>query len=295
VTVGRGLGEHATFSPTSYDIDLRGEFLDLDGARLYYYAAGTRGEGEPIVFVHGFPTSSHLWRDVVPLVPAGHRVVVLDLLGFGRSDPPNGRDVSLAGHAQRVLQMLDQLRIQRATIVGHDIGGGIAQWLAVRHPARVARLCLVNSVGLDAWPTRDVRVAKASLPLTRHLPATWILGVVKTDLQRGYAEGERGQHSIEQYLKPFVSPEGRDVLVEHLLALDSAETMALAPRLGNVVAPTALVWGAHDPFLTLDLARRLQAAIPGATLETITDVRHFVPEEAPETVAGVLVDLLGRE
>lgn len=276
---------------------MRGEFLDLDGARLYYYAAGTRGDGErePIVFVHGFPTSSHLWREVVPLVPAGHRVLVLDLLGFGRSDPPNGREVSLAAHAQRVLQVLDQLRIARATIVGHDIGGGIAQYLAVRSPTRVARLCLIDSVGFDDWPTRDVKVAKASLPLTRHLPATWILGVVKSDLQRGYAESERGQHSIDQYLKPFSGPEGRDVLVQHLLALESAETMALVPRLGDIVAPAALVWGAHDPFLTLDLARKLEKAIPDATLEVINDVRHFVPEEAPESVAGVLAALLDRE
>ena len=274
---------------------MRGEFLDLDGARLYYYAAGTRGEHEPIVFVHGFPTSSHLWRDVVPLVPPGHRVVVLDLLGFGRSDPPNGRDVSLAGHAQRVLQVLDQLRISRATVVGHDVGGGIAQYLAVRHPTRVARLCLIDSVGFDDWPTRDVRVAKASLPLTRYLPATWILGVVKSDLQRGYAEGERGQHSIDHYLKPFGGAEGRDVLVQHLLALDSSETMALVARLSGIVAPTALVWGAHDPFLTLDLARKLEKAIPNATLEVINDVRHFAPEEAPESVAGVISSLLERE
>jgi pimeloyl-ACP methyl ester carboxylesterase len=274
---------------------LRGEFLDIEGARLYYYAAGTRGEHEPIVFVHGFPTSSHLWRDVVPLVPPGHRVVVLDLLGFGRSDPPNGRDVSLAGHAQRLLGVLDQLRIARATIVGHDIGGGIAQYLAVRHPTRVARLCLIDSVGFDDWPTRDVRVAKASLPLTRHLPATWILGVVKNDLQRGYAESERGHHSIEQYLKPFTGPEGRDVLVEHLLALDASETMALVPRLGDIVAPTALIWGAHDPFLPVELARKLEKAIPGATLDVINDVRHFVPEEAPESVASILASLLQRE
>jgi pimeloyl-ACP methyl ester carboxylesterase len=274
---------------------VRGEFLDLDGVRLYYYAAGSRGEGEPVLFVHGFPTSSHLWRDVVPLVPAGHRVVVLDLLGFGRSDMPNGRDVSLWGHAQRVLQVMDQLRITRATLVGHDIGGGIAQLLAVKQPTRVARLCLVNSVGFGDWPTRDVKIAKASLPLTRHLPATWILGVVKSDLQRGYAEHERGLHSIDQYLKPFVTPEGRDVLVEHLLALDSAETLAIAARLRDIVAPTALVSGAHDPFLPLDLARKLQQAIPKSTLAVIPDVRHFTPEEAPESVAAVLAELLIRD
>ncbi|MBC7790009.1 MAG: alpha/beta fold hydrolase [Anaerolineae bacterium] len=113
---------------------MRGEFVDLGGARLYYYAAGTRGSGEPLIFLHGFPTSSHVWRDVVPLVPDGHRVVVVDLLGFGRSDQPLGRDVSIKGHADRVVQLLDSLRIERAAIVGHDVGGGIAQHLAIRHP-----------------------------------------------------------------------------------------------------------------------------------------------------------------
>ena len=106
---------------------MRGEFVDLTGARLYYYAAGTRGAGEPVVFLHGFPTSGHLWTDVVPLVPAGHRVVVLDLLGYGRSDRPQSRSVSLRAHAERVIELFDTLGINYACVVGHDIGGGIAQ------------------------------------------------------------------------------------------------------------------------------------------------------------------------
>ncbi|MGH7719827.1 MAG: alpha/beta fold hydrolase [Gemmatimonadaceae bacterium] len=267
---------------------MRGEFVDVGGARLYYYAAGTRGDGEPIVFLHGFPTSSHLWREVVPLVPDGHRVVVLDLLGYGRSDRPQGRDVSIKGHAERVLGLLDALRIGYAAVVGHDVGGGIAQYLAVRHPARVSRLCLVDSVAFDDWPTRNVRVAKASLPLTRHLPATWILSVLRSDLQRGYAEQERGSHSVEQYVRPFATPEGRDVLVEHLVALDPAETMALAGRLKDIVAPTAIVWGAHDPFLATSTGKKLHDAIPNSTLDVIPEVRHFTPEEAPERIAGIL-------
>src|SRR5579872_3541102 len=110
---------------------MRGEFLDLSGARIYYYAAGTRGAGEPVVFLHGFPTSGHLWAEVVPLMPAGHRVVVIDLLGYGRSDRPLDRAVDVAGHAGRVIELLDELRIDSACIVGHGIGGGIAQALAV--------------------------------------------------------------------------------------------------------------------------------------------------------------------
>lgn len=273
---------------------MRGEFLDVGGARVYYYAAGTRGGGEPVVFLHGFPTSSHLWSDVVRLMPAGNRLVVCDLLGYGRSDRPLGRDLSIRGHGERVLGLFDTLGINFACVVGHDVGGGIAQWLAIRHPARVSRLCLVDSVCFDAWPTRDVKLARAMLPLTRHLPATWLLSILRTDLLRGYAEPDRGAHSIERYIRPFASAEGRDTFMEHLLALDATDTAALADRLGELVQPTAIMWGAHDPFLPPALAKRLHAAIPGSTLEVLPDVRHFLPEEAPDRIAATLTELLTR-
>ena len=273
---------------------MRGEFLDLGGCRLYYYAAGTRGAGEPLVFLHGFPTSSHLWADVVPLVPAGHRIVVVDLLGFGRSDPPAGRDISLRGHAERVLALLDALRINFACLVGHDIGGGVAQHLAVHAPTRVSRLCLIDSVAFDAWPAREVKLARAMSPLTRHLPATWLLSIVRADLMRGFVAPDRAARAVDRYLRPFATPEGRDVLMAHLGALDATETVALAPRLAQLVQPTAVLWGASDPFLSPALGEQLRAAIPRATLDVVPDAGHFVPEEAPERVARGLGDLLER-
>lgn len=273
---------------------MRGEFLDVGGARLYYYAAGTRGAGEPVVLLHGFPTSGHLWRDVVPLVPPGHRVVVLDLLGYGRSDRPLGRGVALEDHARRIIDVLDQLGINFACVVGHDVGGGIAQVLAIKYPQRVSRLCLVDAVAFEEWPTRDVKLARAMMPLTRHLPPTWLLSVLRTDLLRGYVDHERGGHAIEKYVRPFASAEGRDAFMEHLLALDSAETAALAPRLKHIVAPTAIVWGQHDPFLPVNIGRRLHDSIPGSTFDVIPAVRHFTPEEAPTKIADVLTNLLSR-
>jgi pimeloyl-ACP methyl ester carboxylesterase len=136
---------------------VRGEFLDLSGARLYYYAAGTRGAGVPAVFIHGFPTSSHLWNEVIPLIPPGHRLVVLDLLGYGRSDRPGPRRVDAQAHAERVVEVLDELRISRACIVGHGMGGGVAQLIATQFATRVSHLCLVNSVGFDRWPSVEAR------------------------------------------------------------------------------------------------------------------------------------------
>jgi pimeloyl-ACP methyl ester carboxylesterase len=274
---------------------MRGEFVDVGGTRLYYYAAGSRGAGEPIVLIHGFPTSSHLWRDVVPLLPSGRRVVVVDLLGYGRSDRPMERDLSIKGHAERVIALLDALRIQYAAIVGHDLGGGIAQYLAVRHPTRVERLALIDSVGFEEWPTRQIKMAKATLPLTRHLPTTWILSALRSEMERGYAQESRGTRSMDIYIRPFCSPEGRDVLVEHLEALDPEETVALSPRLGEIMAPTAIITGAHDPFLAPHVAKQLHEAIPGSTLDVIPDVRHFTPEESPEAISTILEQWLQRE
>src|SRR6185503_1113981 len=207
---------------TAYFRSMRGEFLDLNGVRLYYYAAGSRGAGEPIVLLHGFPTSGHLWNSVVPLLPAGHRVVVLDHLGYGRSDPPGVSAVDLRGHADRLIGVLDRLGINFACLVGHDIGGGVAQSAAIRYPHRVSRLCLVNSVAFDGWPPRGVKLARAMMPLTRHLPPSWILSVVRADLLRGYVDHDRGAHGVDLYLRPFAEVEGREVLMQHLIALDCA-------------------------------------------------------------------------
>jgi pimeloyl-ACP methyl ester carboxylesterase len=274
---------------------VRGEFVDVGGARLYYYAAGTRGAGEPLVLLHGFPTSSHLWGKLVPLLPAGHRVVVVDLLGFGRSDRPADRGLGVRAHAERVVELLDVLGINYACVVGHDLGGGVAQVLAIRWPQRVSRLCLVSSVAYDCWPAREVRLIRAMLPLTRHLPPTWLLSLLRKEMLAGYTDRELGTHSIERYVKPFGTPEGRDALVAHLLALDPAETAALAPRLKDLVMPCAVVAGAHDPFVALSVAERLKQDIPGATLDVIPDSRHFLPEESPEALADVISKLLARE
>jgi pimeloyl-ACP methyl ester carboxylesterase len=273
---------------------VRGEFVDLDGARLYYYAAGSRGAGEPVVFIHGFATSGHLWSDVVSLMPRGHRIIVLDLLGYGRSDPPATRPLTLHAHAERIMALLDALGVRVACIVGHGLGGGIAQALAVQWPRRVSRLALVASVGFARWRTRDVWLARATLPITRHLPPAWLLSMVRAELERGYSDASRATHSIDKYVRPFTTLEGRASLVRHIAALDGYETAALGARLCEIAVPTAVICGGHDPFLPLSLGHRLAESIPGATLDVVPGARHFLPEDAPRQVADTLASLFTR-
>ena len=271
---------------------MRGEFLNLAGARVYYYAAGTRGAGDPVVLIHGLPTSGHLWSEVVPLLPSGHRILVLDLLGYGRSDPPAGHELSIEAHAGRVLSMLDMLGVARACVVGHDLGGGVAQCLALQQPHRVSYLCLVDTVPLDRPPRRSIRFAGVPAPILRHLPAPLLLAIVRRDLLRGYNDRDRGRRSLDLYLRPFATPAGRDALVQHLRSVDDRRPVDVAQRLRGIDAPTAIVWGARDPFMPAHTGERLRRAIPGSRLFIARGVRHFVPEEAPHVVAEAVRELL---
>jgi pimeloyl-ACP methyl ester carboxylesterase len=273
---------------------MRGEFVEVSGARLYYYAAGTRGKGEPLILLHGFPASAHLWRDVVPELPKGHRVVVLDLLGYGRSDRPDGRALSIAAHAARVIELADALRITRFAVAGHDLGGGVAQHLAVHQPERVARLALVSSVGFDAWPPRELKLARSAIPFMRKMPPKPVINQLRRALRKAYEEEERGARSVEMYLRPFEGPGGKDALIAHVAALDEGETTALAPRLKEIAVPTAVIWGGDDPFIAPAVGKRLQKAIPGATLDLLPDVMHYPPETAPESVAEILTQWFDR-
>ena len=134
-------------------------FLDrnllVDGVRLAYR---DRGEGEPVVFVHGTPSWSHEWRHVVPAVEAaGHRVVTYDLLGYGDSERPLDRDTSVAAQTDLLVGLLDELGLERPSLITHDIGGAIGQRIAVLHPRRARRLMLIDAVSYDSWPSETWR------------------------------------------------------------------------------------------------------------------------------------------
>jgi pimeloyl-ACP methyl ester carboxylesterase len=300
VRVAGHVRSRITVEPGNPDSDLktrnvRGEFIDVGGARLYYFAAGSRGAGEPVILVHGFPTSSHLWADVVPLVPKGHRVLVVDLLGYGRSDRPASFPLSLTSHAERLVTLMDTLGIRSASVVGHDLGSGVAQALALGWPARVTRLALVDPIAFGVRPGAMIAGGGAgAMSLASRLPAPVLLALLRRRLLRGYVVDSRGAHSIDLYLRPFVEDGGLEALRQHSSALDARETEQLGARLTEVSVPTAIVAGGDDPYLPASAAIRLKSAIPGATLDVIPTMRHFSPEEAPERVAAVIADLLAR-
>ncbi len=272
---------------------MRGEFVDVGGLRLYYYAAGSkdRSAGVPVVLIHGFPTSSRLWHSVARDFPDGHRLVVLDLPGYGRSDAP-ARRPTCASHARSVLGAMNELGIARACIVGHGLGGGVAQALTVDSPTRVSHLALVSSVAFDHTPRRMARFARAVAPASRGTPAGLLAGLVSASVVHGFARPERSRLALDACLHTFTTRTGREVLVRHLAALAPADTADWSARLGELRMPCAVIWGSEDPFLPVRLGERLAAAIPGATFDVIPGARHFVPEDAAPELVALLTRLL---
>lgn len=272
---------------------MRGEFVDVGGSRLYYYAAGSRGAGDPAILIHGFPTSSRLWHAVTRDFLPGHRLVVVDLPGFGRSDPP-AAPPSCGAHADAIRALMDDLGIAHAVIVGHGLGGGVAQALAVRWPERVSALALVSSAAFGARPRGMARMARALGPLARHTPPALLAGLVHGSVRRGFIDPERSHLTLDTCLRHFTTIAGRDALAGHLRAIGHCDTSEWSARLGEVRVPTAVLWGAEDPFYPTALGERLQRAIPGATFEILPGAAHFVPEDSPDALRRAIELLITR-
>ena len=284
---------------------MRGEFVDLSGVRVYCYAFGSRGVGEPIVLIHGCFLSSHLWQDLLPRLPKGHRVLVLDLLGHGRSDPPRAASMTVASHAARVAQLLDVMGVSIASVIGHGMGAAVAALVAAQHPTRVARLALVNPTLLAALPADalvSARIARtaALVPLWRHLGPGWLASALHSALLPIYAHRDIGARSLDLYLKTFRTREGRDAACAQLLALKPSRLDGLpALEAGAIQCPVTLALGTLDPWLSDARTARLVGALERASrgnlvVERIPGVAHIAPEEAPDRLGTLVAELLTR-
>jgi haloalkane dehalogenase len=258
--------------------------LDLDMAYT------DTGAGEPVVLLHGIPTWSYLYVDVIPRLAEHCRVVAPDLLGYGWSDRRDRFDRSLPAQTAAVLRLLDALDIERATFVGHDIGGGVALILGIEHPDRVERLVLTNAVAYDSWPIEDM-VALGD-PTWGRKPAGEVAAFVSGGLPDGVHRPERlTREFVEGIVAPYVDEDGALSLVRDASALNTNHTTSLVDRHQLIAAPTLLLWGRHDPWQPLSDGVRLSQEIPDARLVPV-DASHWVPYDAPIEFSDAVVEFL---
>jgi 2-hydroxymuconate-semialdehyde hydrolase len=268
-------------------LDLEHRRIRLSGGELAY---ADLGEGPPVLLLHGFPTSSFLWRREAWLLAQRMRVIVPDLLGYGRSEKPaGGIDLSEPAQAGYMRELLAELGIQELAVVGHDLGGAVAQMLALDIGPAVRALVLLDSACFDAWPIEGVRMLQAATP--EQETAEFVESVVRLTFDLGIAhQGRIDEAAMEAYVAPWVEDPGA-----FFRAVRAITGRGLAGREGELAGldiPVFVIWGEEDPFLAPELAERLGETFPGGTVALLPGCSHFVNEDAPQTVGPLLYEYL---
>lgn len=268
------------------------ELVDIGGRRLNVWRAGDRG---PVVLlVHGIPTNHMLWHDVVLGLHEHARVLAVDMLGYGWSDAPGDRRVDIAAQAGHILTALDALGVDRFTVVGHDLGGGVAQILATTAGERVEAVGVVDGVCFDGWPVPAVRAMQLGRRLLRRLPPQLLGAGLERGLRTLFVHRDRARTWTPWFAAPWRAPGGPELLDRHLASAHPAYTLSVAPFLPRISVPAEVVWGRHDSQMKLRYGQRLAEAIPAARLTVVEDAHHFVPADAPGPVLDAVRRLLAR-
>jgi haloalkane dehalogenase len=273
------------------DFPFSSSYRQYDGLRLAHL---DEGDGPPVVFFHGEPTWSFLWRKVIPPVrDAGFRCIAPDLPGFGRSDKPVEMDwYSYDRHTASVAPLLEELDVRDATAVVHDWGGPIGLRLAVEHPDRIARIVILDT-GLftghqkmnDAWVAfRDF------VERTEDLPVGFLV--------RGACKRDPGEEVIAGYDAPYPNPDSKAGARAFPLMLPTSPEMPGAEAGQRVVdalrsdqRPKLVIWGDSDPVLPADVGRAFTAML-GTEIDHTVDASHFLQEDAGPEIGRLIADWL---
>jgi haloalkane dehalogenase len=269
------------------------QFRQVDGLRLAHL---DEGDGAPVVFFHGEPTWSFLWRKVIPPVrDAGYRCIAPDLPGFGRSDKPVDLDwYSYDRHTAVAGSLMEELDLRDATVVVHDWGGPIGLRTAIEHRDRIARLVVLDT-GLftghqkmtDAWIAfRDF------VQRTEDLPVGFLV--------RGACKRDPGDDVIAAYDAPYpnaASKAGARAFPLMLPTSPSAPGAEAGQRVLEALRgderPKLMLWADSDPVLPLSTGERFAAALGTKVDHVITDASHFLQEDAGPEIGRLIADWLG--
>lgn len=264
----------------------------------YVVQGGEYGTDGAIVLLHDLLGGAFTWDAILPqLVGLRRAVYAIDMLGYGSSDHPWPADTSVWGHADCLALLFNQLNLTNIVLVGHGLGGGVAQVLATRLSAeRVAALVLIDTICYDHafapdWPLSDMKKSQdPELPgqveladLQRELRANLPNAVVNTS---AFA------NVLDQYAEPWNSHLGKEELFQHVRLLVPYYSNAVSSDLKMFGKPVLIIWGEKDQQNPIKYATRLQRDVLGSQLVTIPNAGHFVLFDAPDQVANALIRFL---
>ncbi len=258
------------------------------------------GDGNPIVFVHGLLVDSQLWGGVVEGLADRHRCIVADWpMGSHRLAMNDGADLSPPGLARIIALLMDELGIERATIVGNDTGGAVSQILAANHPERVERLVLTNCDTFEHFPPFPFNL----LPKVARLPGGLSLlqapqrfAAVRRTSYASLVKRPLSQDLVDSWIEPASGdPAIKRDLRKILRDIHKRHTLEAAEKLRTFERPIRFAWGTDDRFFKLTHAERLAAQVPDARIEEIPGAGTFVPLDEPARVAELVAQFVAAD
>ena len=274
------------------------QYRMLHGRQVAFREAGDP-DAPVVVLIHGMAGSSTTWRESMPAIAERYRVIAPDLLGHGRSEKGADSDYSLGGHASMLRDLLVTLKIERATIIGQSLGGGVAMQLAYQYPELCERLVLVNSGGLGKEVSVLLRLL--SLPGAELVLPIAVPGFVR---DRGNAmsrwlhrQGIRPPRVAEmwQAYASLAEGENRAAFLKTLRSVVDASGQAVSAKDRLYLAaamPTLIVWGDNDPIIPCSHGVEAHEAMPGSHLVIFDGVGHFPHVEVPDEFVEALLHFL---
>jgi len=249
------------------------------------------GDGTPVVFVHGVPTDPSLWRNVLPLVQ-GARCLAWEMVGYGNSIPEGrGRNISVAHQAEYLVAWLRTLGLTRVILAGHDLGGGVVQIAATRHPEACAGLFLTNAIGYDSWPIPSVNAMKYVGGIARRLPDSLFEMIFRSFLYRGHDTSDLADAAFEAHWPAYERHGAAEAFVRQIEALHTQDTLDVAESLPRLGVPARIAWGTGDAFQKIEYGERFAKDLD-APLRRIEGARHFTPEDHPDIIASQVSQLV---
>ena len=265
-------------------IETERRFTTASGQMAYL----DEGDGPAVVLLHGFPASSFLWREFVPLLAGRSRVIVPDLLGSGDSTVSEGVSLDLRTQADAVAALLADLGVDRFAVVGHGVGGGVAQLLALDDLGADA-MVLLDAVAFDAWPWPLLDAARQADVMS---DADMEMSI-RSSIEAGLPQGSRLPDAVlDGYVRPWRTDDGGARFARVLAGLDGTGLAEREQELADIAFPVLILWGEDDPFLPPAVAERLNEAMPSSTLGLLPGCGHFLPEEAPATIGPMIAEYL---
>jgi pimeloyl-ACP methyl ester carboxylesterase len=253
------------------------------------------GEGPWLILLHGFPSSSSDWADLVPGLARQARVLVHDMLGYGRSAKPGGADYSAAAHLNRLLNLCRSLDIREAAVVGHDLGGILLQqwvhrWATGHSPVDLHGVAFLNS-GLypDLYRPTPLQRLMAWRPLGRVLSRRLGASALQQGVHKVWGRGQPPQAYLEGLWANYSREDGHWLTSDHLqyIAERASGASAWMRRVHEFQRPIALVWGVHDPVSGQRVLDRARRQIRHARVAALP-LGHFPQVEAPQAVFDAL-------